>query len=120
MFGVITIHYVEFKLILILFDSFLTAIQYQDKTRPLFIENDDDGREQPIYSQNEGGVSLGSTGMNNGDVGIGREVVVNRAEDAVLLEYYMRSHSEGNWNVVQKKKGLARCRNSCRLRGANH
>ncbi|MBA0877134.1 hypothetical protein Goshw_004766 [Gossypium schwendimanii] len=37
-----------------------------------------------------------------------------------MLSEYLRSHDEGNWNVVQKKKGLARCGNSCRLRGANH
>ena len=32
----------------------------------------------------------------------------------------MRRHGSGNWNVVQKNTGLARCGKSCRLRWTNH
>ncbi|MBA0619132.1 hypothetical protein Godav_028363 [Gossypium davidsonii] len=92
------------------------------------------GGNNQFTAQKEGGVSLGSNEMNNDTVGGRREGkiplknerrdsvekgVVNRAEDAVLAEY-MRSHGEGNWHVVQKNKGLARCRNSCRLSWTNH
>ncbi|MBA0619130.1 hypothetical protein Godav_028362 [Gossypium davidsonii] len=67
------------------------------------------GGNNQLTAHKEGGVSLDSI----------EKVVVNRVEDAVLSEH-VRSHCEGNWNVVQKKKGLTRCENSCRLRRANH
>ncbi|KAF8081664.1 hypothetical protein N665_0871s0002 [Sinapis alba] len=41
------------------------------------------------------------------------------AEDEMLAAY-VRENGEGNWNVLQKNTGLARCGKSCRLRWANH
>ncbi|KAK7372697.1 hypothetical protein VNO80_06084 [Phaseolus coccineus] len=41
------------------------------------------------------------------------------AEDDILAEY-VRRHGTGNWNIVQKNTGLARCGKSCRLRWTNH
>ncbi|MBA0786061.1 hypothetical protein Gotri_025693, partial [Gossypium trilobum] len=84
------------------------------------------GGNNQFTTQNEGGGSLGSNGMNNGSVGIGREgeIVLEKrswtvAEYAMLAEY-VRSHGEGNWNVVQKNTGLTHCGKSCRLRWTNH
>jgi len=41
------------------------------------------------------------------------------AEDDILAAY-VRRHGPGNWNIVQKNIGLARCGKSCRLRWTNH
>ncbi|RDX73796.1 Transcription factor MYB101, partial [Mucuna pruriens] len=42
-----------------------------------------------------------------------------REEDEVLASY-VSIHGVGNWNIVQKNTGLARCGKSCRLRWTNH
>ena len=41
------------------------------------------------------------------------------AEDDILAAY-VRRHGTGNWNVVQKNTGLARCGKSCRFRWTNY
>ncbi|PPS18958.1 hypothetical protein GOBAR_AA01604 [Gossypium barbadense] len=83
------------------------------------------GGNNQFTTQNKGDGSLRSNGMNNDDVGIGRkgEIVLEKgswtvAEYAMLAEY-VRSHGEGNWNVVQKNTGLTHCGKRCRLRWAD-
>lgn len=40
-------------------------------------------------------------------------------EDEILAAY-VKEHGEGNWNLVSKNCGLARCGKSCRFRWLNH
>ncbi|CAJ1973290.1 unnamed protein product [Sphenostylis stenocarpa] len=42
------------------------------------------------------------------------------AEEDAVLAAYVTKHGTGNWNLVQKNTGLARCGKSCRLRWTNH
>ncbi|MBA0754444.1 hypothetical protein Gogos_020571 [Gossypium gossypioides] len=78
------------------------------------------GGNNQFTTQNEGGGSLGSNGMNNGGVGIGREGEIVLEKGSWTVAEYVRSHGEGNWNVVQKNTGLTHCGKSCRLRWTNH
>ncbi|TKY57098.1 Transcription factor GAMYB [Spatholobus suberectus] len=42
------------------------------------------------------------------------------AEEDAILAAYVTNNGVGNWNVVRKHTGLARCGKSCRLRWTNH
>ena len=42
------------------------------------------------------------------------------AEEDAILAAYVTSNGVGNWNIVRKNTGLARCGKSCRLRWTNH
>ncbi|KAK5786620.1 hypothetical protein PVK06_041258 [Gossypium arboreum] len=78
------------------------------------------GGNNQFTTQNEGGGFLGSNGMDNGGVDIGREGEIVLEKGLWTVAEYVRSHGEGNWNVVQKNTGLTHRGKSCRLRWVNH
>ncbi|MED6123728.1 hypothetical protein PIB30_052036 [Stylosanthes scabra] len=66
----------------------------------------------------EDGSGKGGGGATTIDVAL-KKGPWTTTEDAILIDYVTK-HGEGNWNVVQRNAGLARCGKSCRLRWANH